>query len=698
MTSSVVASDRMGGKQEPTQSNQTSKAGQMAATQEQLRLARITQEASKDEDQAIIQKAIRKVIEATRCSQSAAEIALYDADNDVGTAIMAVLDQPPVRSPVSQNNAIVTSLLNQQPTSETFRSTVAPSPPRNPGNATSWTQQLKNDLGIGRAPVSSVPSQAGASRQTVEFVSDDGRDDSSALPEYQFGFHVEAPSVTPQQQQQQQSHDYSSTSASVDAVLFPTRTSKSDAVLDSVRGPANFSQTSTAVNGSMSKDNSKNTAASIQSSYGSMQMPSVTAVATAPKAMSMGQSTASIQPTLAYADTTTISYPDASRGVYAMNNQQFATSQAVTSTYSQSSNKNSTTTTSKAPLANPMFNTNVQQMYNPTFPYMNLYSPVTTVRPDDPQQQFAAAALLQQYPFMPQMDLSSMLPPVVASGAQQQSRNDQSNNYADVLGDYNKTYNAGRGDTQTSVSSNVAPPPGFSGPPSNVAAAAAAQAAFGIPQGNFTSLFQNPMLPPTYHHQMPLSFMLPNMAGNGQNPVNLQQKLTQPQMFTQSTFDDQNQANQQQQDYGRSAQSGPIQSFSQQQQQQGNKGGSAGYANAGNDSKSVYGGGSHGQLSKGTFERSNYTTTATATPPPNQMSGLNQYAPPVAFNPNAHMTGFAANAGYGSAQLQQLSPMAMPGAHMHDARASGQQSGVKHGGTMQQSKYAGQTGSYGTWA
>lgn len=64
--------------------------------------------------------------------------------------------------------------------------------------------------------------------------------------------------------------------------------------------------------------------------------------------------------------------------------------------------------------------------------FQNLYSPVTTVRPDDPQQ-YAAAALLQQYPFMPQVDLSSMLPPVVASGAQQQSRTDQTNNYAGIV-------------------------------------------------------------------------------------------------------------------------------------------------------------------------------------------------------------------------------------------------------------------------
>lgn len=34
-----------------------------------------------------------------------------------------------------------------------------------------------------------------------------------------------------------------------------------------------------------------------------------------------------------------------------------------------------------------------------------------------------------------------------------------------------------------------------------------------------------------------------------------------------------------------------------------------------------------------------------------------------------------------------------------DARSSGQQSGVKHGGGIQQSKYSGQTGSYGGgWA
>lgn len=89
-------------------------------------------------------------------------------------------------------------------------------------------------------------------------------------------------------------------------------------------------------------------------------------------AMSMGQSsTASIAPALAYAETTTMSYPDASRGGYAIN-QQFTMSPAVTSTFTQSANKTAATTAaSKAPVAaNPMFNTSVQQMYNPTFPYM----------------------------------------------------------------------------------------------------------------------------------------------------------------------------------------------------------------------------------------------------------------------------------------------------------------------------------------
>ncbi len=110
------------------------------------------------------------------------------------------------------------------------------------------------------------------------------------------------------------------------------------------------------------------------------------------------------------------------------------------------------------------------------------------------------------------------------------------------LGDFGKTYptggttGSGRSDTSSSVSS-VAPPPGFSGPPSNVAAAAAAQA-FGVPQA---SMFQTAGMMPSYQMASGYSFLvgdlsyvrvlgvllfqMPNMAGSGQNNVQHKQHI-----------------------------------------------------------------------------------------------------------------------------------------------------------------------------
>ncbi|MCP9260408.1 hypothetical protein DINM_003760 [Dirofilaria immitis] len=63
------------------------------ATQDQLRLARLTQDLSiTDDDRANIQKLVKKVVETTRCSISQAEIALYDNNNDVQEAVNAILE------------------------------------------------------------------------------------------------------------------------------------------------------------------------------------------------------------------------------------------------------------------------------------------------------------------------------------------------------------------------------------------------------------------------------------------------------------------------------------------------------------------------------------------------------------------------------------------------------------------------------
>lgn len=78
-------------------------------TQEQLRIARLTQETthSNDTDDARFLKLLKKVLspltklsslvfkvmETTRCSQTVAEIALYDTDNNVEAAVDAILEK-----------------------------------------------------------------------------------------------------------------------------------------------------------------------------------------------------------------------------------------------------------------------------------------------------------------------------------------------------------------------------------------------------------------------------------------------------------------------------------------------------------------------------------------------------------------------------------------------------------------------------
>ncbi|KHJ93404.1 hypothetical protein OESDEN_06685 [Oesophagostomum dentatum] len=71
-------------------SNHRAKA---VATDEQMRLARLTLEGnSAEEDPANIQRLIKRVIETTRCTQARAELALYDNDNDLAAAIDYILE------------------------------------------------------------------------------------------------------------------------------------------------------------------------------------------------------------------------------------------------------------------------------------------------------------------------------------------------------------------------------------------------------------------------------------------------------------------------------------------------------------------------------------------------------------------------------------------------------------------------------
>jgi hypothetical protein len=76
----------MHGKSEPAGRG----TGRMA-TKEQLRLALATQDVG-DEDRFRVQKMIKEIVEATRCSQAEAELALHDASNNVDIAVSNILD------------------------------------------------------------------------------------------------------------------------------------------------------------------------------------------------------------------------------------------------------------------------------------------------------------------------------------------------------------------------------------------------------------------------------------------------------------------------------------------------------------------------------------------------------------------------------------------------------------------------------
>ena len=81
----------MGGKSElvTTSSNHVP-----APTQEQLRIAHITQDNTmNDGEKAALLKMTRQVMEATKCSQFTAEIALYDSGNNVEEAVLAIIER-----------------------------------------------------------------------------------------------------------------------------------------------------------------------------------------------------------------------------------------------------------------------------------------------------------------------------------------------------------------------------------------------------------------------------------------------------------------------------------------------------------------------------------------------------------------------------------------------------------------------------
>lgn len=80
----------MGGKSELAATNHVVPA----PTQEQLRIAQITSDSNTlDGEKAAFQKMVRQVMEATKCNQNTAEIALFDHSNSIEEAVLAIIDR-----------------------------------------------------------------------------------------------------------------------------------------------------------------------------------------------------------------------------------------------------------------------------------------------------------------------------------------------------------------------------------------------------------------------------------------------------------------------------------------------------------------------------------------------------------------------------------------------------------------------------
>ncbi|KAK0426234.1 hypothetical protein QR680_009599 [Steinernema hermaphroditum] len=107
-------------------------AKQPKASSEQIRMAKMTQNA-KDEggaDERRRSKLVKKIMEATRCSQMDAEVALFDADNNVDAAVLAIIEK------AEEENSWTESKSRKARKDEKFdqqNSTGRPSRPGRPG-------------------------------------------------------------------------------------------------------------------------------------------------------------------------------------------------------------------------------------------------------------------------------------------------------------------------------------------------------------------------------------------------------------------------------------------------------------------------------------------------------------------------------------------------------------------------------------
>jgi hypothetical protein len=346
----------------------------------------------------------------------------------------------------------------------------------------SLTSQLKNDLGLGStsakqvsSPTSNLISSSASpattalpTRGIVEFVSDLNTNKSY---DYHFGFNPES-------------------STTVEESSFKSSNNSASAQND-YRSHENDVYKSSNVDSSSPANKPLASAVSqLSNSYG-MQHPQ----------QQQGSLASQQQPrrtAFGYAETSTVSYPPESRP--AVNTTPAApvtttpalsnyTKPAVTAQSSYSHTQQQQQHPQQMQQQQPLHqqHTSQQQMYNPmygAYPYLNLYSPVAGRAEDTPY------ATPYHMPYAYGMDVNSiaqMMPQMhplqaaVPSHHQQQQqpthRADHHQNFSDMKQTYGQsaTANPNASAVNPAVqrdanisSTNVPPPPGFSGPPANM--------------------------------------------------------------------------------------------------------------------------------------------------------------------------------------------------------------------------------------
>ncbi|CEF65730.1 UBA-like domain-containing protein [Strongyloides ratti] len=229
---------------------------------------------------------------------------------------------------------------------------------------------------------------------------------------------------------------------------------------------------------------------------------------------------------LSYVDTSTMSFPPNERSLSNSNKAVYGTQPGNSQQQTQQSQQQ--------PQQHQLYNPPAQQAYSPysNVPYynMNLFNPVSSMRADDPQYT------MFQFPLnMAHLDLNSLsnLVPtmnsnsggqsaahnqnnVPSAGPSHQRHNDSSNSFNDFRSYTSNIPNT----TATSVapvtnntqqrgidtSTSVAPPPGFNGPPGNMAAGSAA---YFTQPSSYQNLFQYPPAAFHQHQQYPFNMMFP---------------------------------------------------------------------------------------------------------------------------------------------------------------------------------------------